>query len=194
MSIYRDEQKNAVNLKDYYLHPYLSFCKDETTDSDDKRHSLTTPRPKAITTQSAVFPTDPFTRGSASRKKAVQTNMLNISRIQRSPVFLAVPLPPGSIPSEVLISKELGPKRIYKSKVRQPHNSFDSSPASPNRDYIHQARTGEQVAMVWGETESVPIDKVNLKQFLKLNQKDVGREDRRKCRFGKDQRCQSESL
>ena len=120
-------------------------------DSDDKSHVLTknhvlSSRPKTVqvATQPAVFPTDPFTRGSTSRMKTVQTNMLNISRIQRSPVFQAVPLPPGSIPSEILISEEFGPARIYKPKVSQPHTSFNISPASPVNDYIHQARTREK--------------------------------------------------
>ena len=100
--------------------------------------------------------------------------MLTISRIQRSPVLQAVPLPPGTIPSEILINEELGTTRIYKPKVGQPPNSFNISPASPNKDDIHQASTREQVEMVLGEIESVCTDKVSLKQFLKLKAKRRG--------------------
>ena len=100
--------------------------------------------------------------------------MLNISRIQRTSVLQAVSLPPGSIPSEILINEELGTKRVYEGNVGQPHNSFNSLPASPNKDYIHEASTRGEVAMALGETESAPTDKVSLKQFLKLKAKRRG--------------------
>ena len=151
-----------------------SFHQKDSKDSDDKSHVWNSSGQKTIMEEPVAFPTDPFAQGATSRNKSIQTEMLDVSRIRRLPILQAVPLPPGSIPCEIFITEGSGGTRFYKATVCQPPNCLYMAPAVPREDDIQRARTGGQVAVAWGETESVRTNNVSLNQFMELNPKRRG--------------------